>query len=76
MSFVPNRSTHCVSFFAMFGAIVGLTNDAVPIPTALAPARINSAASSQRMTPPVPMIGVQELIATSRQWAMNTAITV
>ncbi len=50
----------------MVGAIAGFTKDAVPMPTALAPARINSAASSHRMMPPVPMIGMEASLATSR----------
>ena len=54
----------------------GSTKSAVPRPTAVAPARMNSAASGHAMVPPSPMIGTPAPRATWRctSWTMRTAI--
>src|SRR5688500_8731421 len=61
----PTRSLKRSTFiFCMYSAspvqlllgVAGSTNSAVPIATALAPARMNSPASCQYCTPPIPTI--------------------
>ena len=47
----------CLRPRATFSGARGSTNRTVPIATAVAPARMNSAASAHADTPPRPMIG-------------------
>src|SRR5690606_21104853 len=62
----PWRRTHFSRPRAIFTPARGSAKDAAPICTALAPARIISAASSQFVTPPAPMMGAPRSFATAR----------
>lgn len=72
MSFTPWDSAQASSSCAILSEAHGSTKLAIPTDTQVAPARINSAASSQVMTPPAPLMGISTAWATSQ--TMRTAM--